>query len=130
MEQGFVKADSNNLPRVDYFIDYISAKYRNVKSLSLVILKKLPITSIYLKSSIHCRAARSCYDEEAIDYVQLKREDDVVVVVNGRITSEHRVRLKLYEFSVKIVTKIEKNLISIREDCTVSLGIYHSIRLD
>lgn len=51
MEQGFVKVDSNNLPRVDYFIineyyienmDYISAEYWNV------ILKQLFQLQVYI----------------------------------------------------------------------------------
>ncbi|KAF9788881.1 hypothetical protein SFRURICE_018457 [Spodoptera frugiperda] len=68
MEPGFVKADSNNLPRIDAIMlgrffasnnDFCSSEFRNIK------------TSM---------SSRASYGDDAVSYVQLKRENKFCTV--------------------------------------------------
>ncbi|GBP98267.1 hypothetical protein EVAR_98949_1 [Eumeta japonica] len=68
MEQGFIKASSANLPRIDLIMlgtflasnkDFCSAEFRNVK------------TSM---------SARASYGDDAVSYVQLKREGNLCTI--------------------------------------------------
>ncbi|KAF9799883.1 hypothetical protein SFRURICE_017118 [Spodoptera frugiperda] len=78
MEPGFVKADSNNLPRIDAIMlgrffasnnDFCSSEFRNIK------------TSM---------SSRASYGDDAVSYVQLKRENKFCTV-KCKICPEHKV---------------------------------------
>ncbi|GBP22832.1 hypothetical protein EVAR_17186_1 [Eumeta japonica] len=92
VEKDFIKADSANLPKVDSFMianffasnpDFCSAEFRNVK------------TSV---------SSRQSYGDDAIGYVQLKR-DHTLCTVKCRMCPEHKVRLTSYSVSMVIDEK-------------------------
>ncbi|KAI5644485.1 hypothetical protein NE865_03592 [Phthorimaea operculella] len=92
MEPGFMKADSANLPKIDSYMvanffacnpDFCSAEFRNVK------------TSV---------SSRESYGDDAIGYVQLKREANLCVV-KCKISPEHKVRDKPYSVSLVVDEK-------------------------
>ncbi|KAF5292141.1 hypothetical protein FQA39_LY14096 [Lamprigera yunnana] len=115
MEQGFIKANSSNLPRIDLLIlggffalnnDFCSSEFRNIK------------TSI---------SSRPSYSDDAVSYVQLKR-DGKICIVKGKMCPEHKVHAKLYVVSV-VANKEEEVVISVQcHDCVASEGgCKHSI---
>ncbi|XP_023951326.2 uncharacterized protein LOC112055440 [Bicyclus anynana] len=115
MEQGFFKANSSNLPRVDllmlgaYFAanqDYISAEFRNIK------------TSM---------SSRPSYGDDAVSYVQLKR-DGKMCTVKCKICPEHKVHAKLYAVTL-VIDEEEEVVVSVQcHDCIASQGgCKHSI---
>ncbi|GBP82900.1 hypothetical protein EVAR_66576_1 [Eumeta japonica] len=92
VEKDFIKADSANLPKVDSFMianffasnpDFCSAEFRNVK------------TSV---------SSRQSYGDDAIGYVQLKR-DQTLCTVKCRMCLEHKVRQTSYSVSMVIDEK-------------------------
>ncbi|CAG9815499.1 unnamed protein product [Phaedon cochleariae] len=94
LDSGFVKASSGNLPIVDSemvnefyaaHIDFLSAEMRNQKTK---------------------RAARECYGDNAVEYVQVKRNGSQCVV-KGNITPEHKIHKKAYEV-IAIIDEEEK----------------------
>ncbi|XP_046964290.1 uncharacterized protein LOC124533166 [Vanessa cardui] len=94
VEKDFIKTDSANLPKVDSFMianffasnpDFYSAEFRNVK------------TSV---------SSRQSYGDDAIGYVQLKR-DHTLCTVKCRICPEHRVRQTSYYVSMVIDEKVK-----------------------
>ncbi|CAH2103318.1 unnamed protein product [Euphydryas editha] len=83
METGFIKGNSSNLPKVDSLMvasffarnkDFCAAELRNVK-MSL--------------------SSRESYGDDAIGFVQLRRESDICTV-KCRVCPEHKVRSKPY----------------------------------
>ncbi|KAJ8685214.1 hypothetical protein QAD02_021007 [Eretmocerus hayati] len=109
MNEGYVKASSQNLPRVDLemLIEYISTsdsfqgcELRNVKT---------------------TRSMRANYGDVAIGYVQLKR-DGTSCTVQGKICPEHRVHSKNY--TVHVVINEEEEIIEEAQclDCAASEG--------
>ncbi|RVE52513.1 hypothetical protein evm_002907 [Chilo suppressalis] len=100
MEPGFIKANSNNLPKIDAVMlgrffasntDFCSSEFRNVK------------TSM---------SSRASYGDDAISYVQLKR-DDKLCTVKCKICPEHKVHAKLYGCTL-VVDEEEDIIISIQ----------------
>ncbi|KAF9808768.1 hypothetical protein SFRURICE_016285 [Spodoptera frugiperda] len=101
MEPGFVKADSNNLPRIDAIMldrffasnnDFCSSELRNL----------------------------STYDD-AVSYVQLKRENKFCTV-KCKICPEHKVHAKLYGCTL-VVDEEDDIILSVQcQDCVASQG--------
>ncbi|RVE48496.1 hypothetical protein evm_006807 [Chilo suppressalis] len=109
METGFTKADNRNLPKVDMFMicnffasnsDFCDAEFRNVK------------TSV---------SARQSYGDDAIGYVQLRRDSDLCTI-KCRVGPEHKVRSKSYAATM-IVDEKEDKVVSVQcHDCAASTG--------
>ncbi|KAJ8910529.1 hypothetical protein NQ315_013492 [Exocentrus adspersus] len=109
MEPGFIKGSAENLPKVDFTMvdefymsnmDYLSAEVKNIKTK---------------------RSTRHSYVDNAVAYVQVKR-DGPVCVVKGRITPEHRVHKKNYNVIMKVEEQEEKVLLCKCLDCSASAG--------
>ncbi|XP_072943451.1 uncharacterized protein [Epargyreus clarus] len=108
-EIGFVKAQSDNLPKIDAFMmtayfasnpDFMSAEIKGVKA---------------------ARSERESYGDSAVGYVQVKREGNICVV-RARITPEHNVHQKCYAVQA-ICDETEETIISVQcEDCAAHLG--------
>lgn len=88
MESGFLKGNSNNLPRIDVVMlgkffasnsDFCSSEFRNVK------------TSM---------SSRDSYGDDAVSYVQVKREGKLCTV-KCKICPEHKVHAKLYNCTLR-----------------------------
>ncbi|KAJ8672146.1 hypothetical protein QAD02_003405 [Eretmocerus hayati] len=109
MNEGYVKASSENLPRVDLemLIEYISTS----DSFQGCELRNVETT----------RSMRANYGDVAIGYVQLKR-DGLSCKVQGKICPEHRVNSKNY--TVRVVINEEKETIEQAQclDCAASEG--------
>ncbi|KAF9824869.1 hypothetical protein SFRURICE_001742 [Spodoptera frugiperda] len=109
MEPGFVKADSNNLPRIDAIMlgrffasnnDFCSSEFRNIK------------TSM---------SSRASYGDDAVSYVQLKRENKFCTV-KCKICPEHKVHAKLYGCTL-VVDEEDDIILSVQcQDCVASQG--------
>ncbi|KAL0811978.1 hypothetical protein ABMA28_009376 [Loxostege sticticalis] len=109
-ESGFVRGQSDNLPRIDAFMmssyfhsnpNYTSAEVKGVKS---------------------ARSERQSYGDAAIGYVQVKRDGSGICIVKARITPEHNVRLKCYAVTA-ICHENEDKIISVTcEDGSAHLG--------
>ncbi|KAJ8685163.1 hypothetical protein QAD02_020956 [Eretmocerus hayati] len=109
MNEGYVKASSENLPRVDLemLIEYISTS----ESFQGCELRNVKTT----------RSMRPNYGDVAIGYVQLKR-DGLSCIVQGKICPEHRVNSKNY--TVRVVVNEDKEIIEQAQclDCAASEG--------
>ncbi|XP_063893189.1 uncharacterized protein LOC135117617 [Helicoverpa armigera] len=109
MEQGFTKANSSNLPRVDLLMlgeflasnkDFCSAEFRNVKTAA---------------------SSRPSYGDDAISYVQLKRDGNLCVV-KSKICPEHKFHGKLYGVTL-VVDEVNETVVSVDcHDCVASQG--------
>ncbi|KOB68049.1 Alkaline nuclease [Operophtera brumata] len=109
MEQGFTKANSSNLPRVDLLTlgeflasnkDFCSAEFRNVK------------TTI---------SSRPSYGDDAVSYVQLKRDGNLCIM-KAKICPEHKVHAKLYGVTL-IIDEVDEAVKSVEcHDCVASQG--------
>ncbi|CAG9772236.1 unnamed protein product [Ceutorhynchus assimilis] len=108
-EPGFEKASSDNLPMVDaemvndFFVsnsNFFSAEVKNVKT---------------------TRAQKTSYGDNAVGYVQVKKENHVCFVL-GRITPEHKVRDKGYFVEAVIDMKEDKVVSCECKDCAASEG--------
>ncbi|XP_028176894.1 uncharacterized protein LOC114364791 [Ostrinia furnacalis] len=109
MEPGYVKANSNNLPRIDAVMlgrffatnsDFCSSEFRNVK------------TSM---------SSRASYGDDAVSYVQIKR-DGKFCTLKCKICPEHKVHAKLYRCTL-ILNEEDEVIQSIQcEDCLASQG--------
>ncbi|KAF5305394.1 hypothetical protein FQA39_LY09223 [Lamprigera yunnana] len=117
MEQGFIKANSSNLPRIYLLMlgeflasnkDFCSSEFRNVK------------TSL---------SSRPSYGEDAISYVQLKREGKICTA-KCKICTEHKVHAKLYGVTLT-VDEDEEKVTSVQcHDCIAAQGgCKHAIAL-
>ncbi|GBP31447.1 hypothetical protein EVAR_17936_1 [Eumeta japonica] len=112
MEQGFsllnALENSTNLPRIDLLMlgeflasnkDFRSEEFRNVK------------TSM---------SSRPSYGDDAVSYVQLKREGDICI--KCKVCPEHKVHAKLYSVTL-IMDEQEEAVKSIEcHDCVASQG--------
>ncbi|KAI4454199.1 hypothetical protein MML48_10g00004289 [Holotrichia oblita] len=109
VDNGFIKADSANLPEVDIFMvmdyfnrnkDFISAEMRGIKLL---------------------RSGRQSYGDNAIGYVQLK-QTEALCELKAKITPEHKIKSRNYNVSCAINTK-EKVVVNAKcYDCPASEG--------
>ncbi|XP_028170878.1 uncharacterized protein LOC114360375 [Ostrinia furnacalis] len=109
MDPGFVKAESTNLPKIDTLMvanffalnpDFCSAELRNVK-----------IT----------KSAGESYGDDAIGYVQLKRESKICTV-KCKMCPEHKVRSKQYTVSAVIDEEKEEIISVLCQDCPAAAG--------
>ncbi|KAJ8978086.1 hypothetical protein NQ317_004620 [Molorchus minor] len=98
IDVGFLKGDSDNLPRVDsemvneFYVtnmQFLSAEVRNVKTQ---------------------RSTKVSYGDNAVGYVQLKREGDVCTV-KGKLTPEHKIHKKGYNVCA-VINEKEQEVIS------------------
>ncbi|KAG8179957.1 hypothetical protein JTE90_015406 [Oedothorax gibbosus] len=108
-EKDFVQGRSDNLPKIDSFTmfsflsnnpAFFSAEMKNVKMR---------------------RSGRESYGDQAIGYVQLKREGNLCTVM-ARITPEHKVRNKPYSVTLTVDENTSEILSVECKDCTASLG--------
>ncbi|CAH2094797.1 unnamed protein product [Euphydryas editha] len=109
METGFIKGNSSNLPKVDSLMvasffarnkDFCAAELRNVK-MSL--------------------SSRESYGDDAIGFVQLRRESDICTV-KCRVCPEHKVRSKPYTVTFIVDEKNSIVISSQCHDCAASAG--------
>ncbi|XP_049880299.1 uncharacterized protein LOC126376795 [Pectinophora gossypiella] len=109
MESGFSKANSTNLPKIDAVMlgtffatnsDFCSSEFRNVK------------TSM---------SSRASYGDDAISYVQLKR-DAHLCTVKCKMCPEHKVHAKLYGCTLIIDEEDDVIVSVVCEDCVASRG--------
>lgn len=70
---------------------------------------------------ICCRSERESYGDNAMGYVQVKREGDICTV-KARITPEHSVRKKAYHVTLTC-NEIEEKILNVQcEDCAAQQG--------
>ncbi|GBP80674.1 hypothetical protein EVAR_49840_1 [Eumeta japonica] len=109
METGFIKGSSCNLPKIDSLMvasffarnnDFCAAELRNVK-MSL--------------------SSRESYGDDAVGYVQLKRECNICTV-KCRVCPEHKVRSKPYTVTIIVDEKNSVIISSQCHDCAASAG--------
>ncbi|XP_046744287.1 uncharacterized protein LOC124410167 [Diprion similis] len=109
MNLGFVKAQSDNLPKVTVLMvtDFFSqSEYFNVAETSGVKAR---------------RAEREDYGDAAVGYVELRREGSFCDV-RGKVCPEHRVNSKAYNVSMMVDEKNESIDRVTCEDCAASAG--------
>ncbi|GBP91591.1 hypothetical protein EVAR_54560_1 [Eumeta japonica] len=109
METGFIKGSGCNLPKIDSLMvasffarnnDFCAAELRNVK-MSL--------------------SSRESYGDDAVGYVQLKRESNICTV-KCRVCPEHKVRSKPYTVTIIVDEKNSVIISSQCHDCAASAG--------
>ncbi|XP_039302545.1 uncharacterized protein LOC105203324 [Solenopsis invicta] len=108
-EQGFVKANSNNLPQINMFavLEFLKDDDRfNAPEIRCA------------KASLNCRES---YGDAAVGYVQVKREGDLCIV-KCRVCPEHRVRSKAYSTTL-IINEATEKIIDVQcHDCAAATG--------
>lgn len=106
---GFVRADSRNLPKVDL----------------PMLLEYMHDNDVYNASEIRgakiLMSSRDSYVDTAIGYVEVKREGNKCVL-KAKVTPEHRIRSKMYTVSVTIDEDSETIEDIICDDCAASAG--------
>ncbi|KAJ8911235.1 hypothetical protein NQ315_012222, partial [Exocentrus adspersus] len=116
-EIGFMQGQSDNLPKIDSLAmfsflgdnpDFMGAEIKGIKA---------------------TRSGRESYGDNAVGYVQVKRDGNICIV-KAKVTPEHSVKKKAYGV-VLICNEDEEKVISVQcEDCAASLGgCKHSIAL-
>ncbi|KAJ8916480.1 hypothetical protein NQ315_014700 [Exocentrus adspersus] len=130
LEEGYVQAVSDNLPKVDFTMvydfflqnaDFLSAEMRNVKTdRPRFIPHKLRIGLIPTLMD-KFEIVLLSYGDNAVHYVQLKR-DGPVCTVKGKITPEHKIRKKAYTVCAQINELNESVTSCICLDCSASAG--------
>ncbi|XP_063384865.1 uncharacterized protein LOC134670972 [Cydia fagiglandana] len=107
--EGFVQADSTNLPRVEtiMMIEFM----QNSEKYNLAGIRGA-------KASLSSRAS---YVQNAVGYVEIKRKKDICFV-QCRITPEHKVHNKMYQVSAEVNETEEKIVNVICHDCAASEG--------
>ncbi|VEN48622.1 unnamed protein product [Callosobruchus maculatus] len=108
-ESGFVKAQSDNLPKMDAFM--VAAFFANSP-----LYKSAEIRGIKADS-----AGRENYGDAALGYVQLKREGHLCTV-KAKICPEHKVRNKDYLVTLVVNEQSETVEDVSCNDCPASLG--------
>ncbi|GBP74627.1 hypothetical protein EVAR_90765_1 [Eumeta japonica] len=115
MESGFSKANSTNLPKIDAVMlgtffatnsDFCSSEFRNVK------------TSM---------SSRASYGDDAISYVQLKR-DAHLCTVKCKMCPEHKVHAKLYGCTLIIDEEDDVIVSVVCEDCVASRALIEKVK--
>ncbi|XP_035435718.1 uncharacterized protein LOC118266384 [Spodoptera frugiperda] len=108
-DNGFVKAQSDNLPKIDAFM------------MTTYFASNPDFTSAEVKGVKAARSQRESYGDSAVGYVQIKREGNLCVV-KARITPEHNVRQKSYAVQA-VCDEAEETVISVEcLDCAAHLG--------
>ncbi|XP_075986122.1 uncharacterized protein LOC142983144 [Anticarsia gemmatalis] len=106
---GFVKAQSDNLPKIDVFM------------MTTFFASNLDFTSTEIKGVKAARSGRETYGDSAVGYVQVKREGDICTV-KARITPEHSVRQKCYSVTL-VCDEAQEIVLSVQcEDCAAHKG--------
>ncbi|XP_044759885.1 uncharacterized protein LOC123317422 [Coccinella septempunctata] len=115
MESNFSKASSENLPPVNYVMihEFFS---RNTNYLS-----------VEMKGMKNMKAARSGYGDDAVGYVQLKRENSICLI-KGRIVPEHKVRSKPYFVEATIDESTDEIKNCVCESCVASQGMFQHLK--
>ncbi|KAJ8678419.1 hypothetical protein QAD02_014206 [Eretmocerus hayati] len=114
IDESFVKASSENLPRVDLII-------------SAAFLASSEFKSCEMENVNTGRSMRANYGDMAVGYVQLKRTGDTCTV-EARICPEHKTNSKNYNVKVIIDEVDEKIEVSQCEDCAASQeGCKHAV---
>lgn len=107
-DNGFVKAQSDNLPKIDAFM------------MTTYFASNPDFTSAEVKGVKAARSQRESYGDSAVGYVQIKREGNLCVV-KARITPEHNVRQKSYAVQA-VCDEAEETVISVEcLDCASTL---------
>ena len=95
-KDGFLKADSNNLPFVD--------------CLMLSIFQNGPdFKAAEIRGGKNKRSTRESYGDQAIGYVQVQRKDKICIVL-ARCTPEHKNNAVSYELTVEVDEENEEIL--------------------
>ncbi|XP_026741056.1 uncharacterized protein LOC113503360 [Trichoplusia ni] len=108
-DTGFVKAQSDNLPKIDVFM------------MSTFFASNPDFTSAEIKGVKATRSGRESYGDSAIGYVQVKREGNICIV-KARITPEHNVRQKCYTVTATCNEAEETVMSVLCEDCAAHKG--------
>ncbi|KAF5281934.1 hypothetical protein FQR65_LT14460 [Abscondita terminalis] len=105
----FVEARSDNLPKLDSFM--VADFFANNPM----------FTSAEIRGVKADLSGRSSYGDNAIGYVQLKRQN-FMCIVEGKICPEHKVRKQNYEVSLTINEKEQTIVNGTCNGCAASLG--------
>ncbi|KAF9808195.1 hypothetical protein SFRURICE_017347 [Spodoptera frugiperda] len=106
---GYVKAQSDNLPKINVFM------------MTAYFTSNSDLTSTEIKGVKAARSARETYGDSAVGYVQVKREGNICTV-KARITPEHNVRQKCYSVTL-VCDEAEETVLSVQcEDCAAHKG--------
>ena len=109
VSEGFLAADSSNIPKVDY----------------LMLLEYMQENDCYnvaeTRSAKTLLASREAYVDTAVGYVEVKREGHLCTV-RCRVTPEHKIRGKLYLVTAIIDESAEKIVEVQCNDCPASAG--------
>ncbi|XP_030767493.1 uncharacterized protein LOC115891208 [Sitophilus oryzae] len=112
----FVKATSNNLPRVDIFMVHELLKRDNR-------FNSAEIAGVKASSS-----TRESYGDNARGYVEFKKEGPLCSV-KARICPEHKVRSKAYTIET-VINEEEETFIDVCcKDCAAGEGIIYTLCL-
>ncbi|XP_018395225.1 PREDICTED: uncharacterized protein LOC108773788 [Cyphomyrmex costatus] len=109
IESGYVKADSNNLPKIDMFMvcEYIKQDDR--------------FNAAEVRGSKNAQSSRETYGDNAVGYVRLIRNNNQCII-KADICPEHKVRQKLYSVTI-IVNEEDESVQSIEcHECAASSG--------
>ncbi|KAL1488098.1 hypothetical protein ABEB36_012941 [Hypothenemus hampei] len=109
-EEGFVKGQSDNLPRVDMFM--ITNFIRNTDSFALAEVRGVKAD----------KSGRQSYGDAAVGWVQVRRENKICTI-RAKITPEHNVRKKQYGIICNINEELESVVDVQCHDCAASSGI-------
>ncbi|CAG9763417.1 unnamed protein product [Ceutorhynchus assimilis] len=109
MTEGFIKAQSDNLPLVD---SLMIAEFFSKNEL---------FTSAEQRGVKAKRSERESYGDSAVGYVELKRENNICLV-KCKICPEHRVRAKNYTVIMEVNEAEESILKAQCQDCAASEG--------
>ncbi|KYN02978.1 hypothetical protein ALC62_06183 [Cyphomyrmex costatus] len=117
IESGYVKADSNNLPKIDMFMvcEYIKQDDR--------------FNAAEVRGSKNAQSSRETYGDNAVGYVRLIRNNNQCII-KADICPEHKVRQKLYSVTI-IVNEEDESVQSIEcHECAASsVGSRHNFIL-
>ncbi|XP_048484644.1 uncharacterized protein LOC125490211 [Plutella xylostella] len=107
--EGFVRADSRNLPKVDL----------------PMLLEFMHQNDVYNASEIRgakvLMSSRDGYVDTAVGYVEIKRDNNICSL-KARITPEHKVRTKMYTVGIVIDENTEAIKQVTCDDCAASAG--------
>ncbi|TGZ52775.1 Uncharacterized protein DBV15_11267 [Temnothorax longispinosus] len=103
---GFVKGNSNNLPKVDMFM--VCKYVKNNDNFNAALLRSA-------MQKLTCNSSRQNYGDSAISYVCVKREN-LICTVKAKVCPEHRVRNKVY-FVIVIVNEENESIINVEYGC-------------
>ncbi|XP_050560327.1 uncharacterized protein LOC118268450 [Spodoptera frugiperda] len=109
VSEGFLVADSRNLPKVDY----------------IMLLQYMHENDCYniaeTRSAKALLASREAYVDTAVGYVEVKRDGNLCTV-KCRVTPEHKVKARLYQVTAVIDESLEKIITVECNDCVASAG--------